>query len=199
MVASSGKQNTESAAFRAVLRREKIAARDAMSPQEHALACSRITEELWAWLMPRKPGCIGFCWAVRKEFDCRPLVVRLLDIGWRACQPVVVKRAAPMEFREWQPDSPMAKDMHDIPIPATTKVPAPGVLLLPLVAFDKHGFRLGYGGGYFDRTLAELDPRPITIGVGFELGRLDSIRPTSHDIAMDIVFTEKGRRQFTAA
>ena len=68
----------------------------------------------------------------------------------------------------------------------------PNIILLPLVAFDRQGFRLGYGGGYFDRTLAALVPRPLAIGVGFELARVADIRPQAHDLPLDAVVTEAG-------
>jgi 5,10-methenyltetrahydrofolate synthetase len=97
-----------------------------------------------------------------------------------------------MIFRRWTPDTEMALDRHGIPIPATGEELRPDVVLLPLVAFDPQGFRLGYGGGYFDRTLAAMVPRPLAIGVGFELGRVADIRPQAHDIPLDATLTEAG-------
>ena len=72
----------------------------------------------------------------------------------------------------------------------------PNIVLLPLVAFDCRGYRLGYGGGYFDRTLAALSPRPFAIGVGFELTRVDSIIPGAHDVPLDVVITDAGERLY---
>jgi 5,10-methenyltetrahydrofolate synthetase len=86
----------------------------------------------------------------------------------------------------------MALDRHGIPIPSAGEELRPNVVLLPLVAFDPQGFRLGYGGGYFDRTLAAMVPRPLAIGVGFELGRVADIRPQAHDIPLDATVTEAG-------
>jgi 5,10-methenyltetrahydrofolate synthetase len=93
----------------------------------------------------------------------------------------------------------MTTDRHGIPIPDTRTVAAPDVILLPLVAFDESGYRLGYGGGYFDRTLASLTPRPIGIGVGFELARIDTVRPTAYDIPLDVIVTETELRDISAA
>lgn len=106
--------------------------------------------------------------------------------------PAVVGTDAPMTFRAWTADSAMIMDRHGIPIPADDAVLIPDVVLLPLVAFDARGFRLGYGGGYFDRTLAAIVPRPLAVGVGFELARVDSIHPQAHDIPLDAVVTEAG-------
>jgi 5-formyltetrahydrofolate cyclo-ligase len=106
--------------------------------------------------------------------------------------PIVETVNAPMRFRTWTPTSAMGVDRHGIPIPADGEDIQPQILLLPLVAFDAQGFRLGYGGGYFDRTLATLVPRPWAIGVGFELGRVPDIRPQAHDMPLDVTVTEAG-------
>jgi 5-formyltetrahydrofolate cyclo-ligase len=186
----------DSAGFRDRLRKEKINARRAMVDDEHARASAAVEARLKSVMAARRPQRIGFCWPLRKEFDCRPLVAELLAAGWRACQPVVVAPAAPMGFRSWEPDSPMTADRHGIPIPDTPACAPPDVVLLPLVAFDDQGYRIGYGGGYFDRTLAALSPRPFAIGVGFELARVDSVRPEAHDIRLDAIVTEAGLREF---
>jgi 5,10-methenyltetrahydrofolate synthetase len=114
--------------------------------------------------------------------------------------PVVVDVAAPMVFRPWTPQSPMTADRHGIPIPDTDAISAaPSILLLPLVAFDATGYRLGYGGGYFDRTLAACAVRPLTIGVGFELARLLTVYPQVHDLACDVIVTEAGWQPYAAS
>lgn len=186
----SPNQGLDSAAFRSLLRQERIAARMAMPAAAHADASAAIEARLETLLSARPPQVLAFCWPLRKEFDCRPLVERLLGRGWRAAQPVVTAAAAPMVFRPWTPATPMTRDRHGIPIPAGDETVVPGIVLLPLVAFDGQGFRIGYGGGYFDRTLAALSPRPLAIGVGFELARVESVRPERHDIRLDAVVTE---------
>lgn len=180
-----------STAWRSALRQAKIAARLALPVAEHQQASSQILSHLDGLLRPRPPGVIAFCWPVRAEVDCRPLVTQLINVGWQAAMPTVVNRAAPMEYRAWSPDTPMSTDPHGIPVPATTHCVIPDVLLLPLVACDPNGYRLGYGGGYFDRTLAHNVPRPLLVGVGFELAMVASIHPASHDIPLDIIVTEK--------
>jgi len=100
-----------------------------------------------------------------------------------------------MVFRPWHADIAMSQDQHGIPIPAATEPRSaahPDIVLLPLVAFDAHGYRLGYGGGYFDRTLAAVVPRPLAIGVGYELCRTESTCPQPHDVALDLMVTEAG-------
>ena len=91
----------------------------------------------------------------------------------------------------------MTQDPHGIPVPATQETPLPTVLLVPLVAFDSAGYRLGYGGGYFDRTLAACAVRPLTIGVGHALSQVSSTYPVPHDMPLDAVVTEAGLTRFT--
>ncbi len=182
-------------AMRAQLRRERLAARLAMAPAEHASASARLNGHLKALLNQLPPARIGFCAAIRGEFDATPLIRQLLACGWQACQPVVVQRHAAMQFRAWWPEAPMATDAYGIPTPQTGIVAPPDVLLVPVVGFDQQGYRLGYGGGYFDRTLAELASSgrlPLTIGLGFELARVDSVWPQAHDVPLARVVTEKG-------
>lgn len=178
--------------FRAALRREKLAARLALDPAAHAALSAGLEQHLAALLSPLQPQILAFCAPVRGEFDARPLVSRLIDRGWQAAMPVVTAADAPMSFHAWTPSSEMGADRYGIPIPQDGAVLIPDIVLLPLVAFDAQGFRLGYGGGCFDRTLAAMVPRPQAIGVGFELGQVPDIRPQPHDIGLDAVVTEAG-------
>ena len=192
---SSSEHTADSSVFRAALRREKLAARMALDEKTHAALSTRIERELDALLAPLPPQVLAFCAPVRNEFDARPLAARLIERGWRIAMPVVETDAAPMRFRAWTPASAMASDRHGIPIPAADIALVPTIVLLPLVAFDPRGFRLGYGGGYFDRTLAALVPRPLAIGVGFALGQTADIRPPAHDMPPDATGNEGGMVQ----
>lgn len=178
---------------RTALRREKIAAREALSSAEHARLSALIERHLESHLARLAPCTLAFCWPIRNEFDARALVCRLLRRGWRACIPVVVAPAAPMRFRPWTPETAMGADPYGIPVPlGDAESPSPDIILVPLIAFDAAGYRIGYGGGYFDRTLAALVPRPATYGVGFELARTAGLSPLSHDVPMDMLVTEAG-------
>ena len=185
---------------RSTLRREKIAAREALPAAEHRRLSLSIEAHLTALLQSCRPRRLGFCWPIRGEFDCRPLVARLIASGVQACLPRVMAPDAPLEFRAWQPDSRMLVGQYGIHFPAGGESLTPDVLLMPVNAFDAAGYRLGYGGGYFDRTLAELSTlalRPLGIGVGFELARVASIFPAAHDMPLDAVVTEAGIEKFS--
>jgi len=133
---------------------------------------------------------VGFYWPIRGEYDARKLVAALLDQGARAALPVVVKKGAPLVFRDWHPSTRMEDGFWNIPVPAEGDPVVPTTLLVPLVGFDELGYRLGYGGGYYDRTLASLPARPFAIGVGYELSHLETIYPQPHDIPMSAIVTE---------
>jgi 5,10-methenyltetrahydrofolate synthetase len=177
---------------RADLRSSMIAAREAIPPSEHAAASAAIERHLDRLLAQLAPKLVGFFWPYRGEFDCRPLMRRRARDGGAAALPVIAAARAPMSFREWTPDSDMVDGRYGIPIPAAGITVTPDVLLMPVNAFDEQGFRLGYGGGYFDRTLAALRPQPVAVGIGFELARVASIFPGPFDLPMDYVVTEAG-------
>lgn len=166
------------------------------TPREQRQAWSAAIEsELRRLLAEMPPQTIGIYMPFKGEFDPRPLVRALLDLDWKAALPAVIEKKQPLEFRAWRPGDAMTPGVYDIPVPATRDVVAPTILLVPVVGFDRANYRLGYGGGYYDRTLAAADPRPKAIGVGFELSRLDTIHPQPHDIALDIVVTEAGTQR----
>jgi 5-formyltetrahydrofolate cyclo-ligase len=135
---------------------------------------------------------VAFCWPYKGEFDARFAVRYWRDHGATAALPEVVATAQPLRFRKWWPGAPTTPGVYDIPVPAGTEIVVPEAAVVPMNGFDEQGYRLGYGGAYFDRTLAALDPRPLAIGVSFEFARLATIFPQSYDIPMDFVVTEAG-------
>ncbi len=165
-----------------------------MSPDIHRNLSQHIERHLEQLLLQHPFRVLGFYWPIRAEFDCRPLVARLLaEIPEsQACLPVVSAPGEPLTFRAWTPDCALLTDAYGISYPAQACALIPDVLLIPVNAFDRQGYRLGYGSGYFDRTLATLHPSPLTIGIGFELARLASIAPEAHDIPLDMMVTEAG-------
>lgn len=169
-----------------------IARRTAVPPDQLQLWNAAIGE-LIASGFPMLAGMtIGFCWPFKNEFDARFVIRRFRDRGATAALPAVVAKASPLQFRKWWPGAPMTPGVYDIPVPDGTELVVPDAAIVPMNGFDEQGYRLGYGGGYFDRTLAAAAPRPLAIGVGFELARLPTIVPQPHDIAMDFVVTEAG-------
>jgi 5-formyltetrahydrofolate cyclo-ligase len=135
---------------------------------------------------------LAFCWPIRNEYDARHLARMLREAGALTALPVVVAPKSPLVFREWHAGVPLAKGPLDIPYPVGSAEVAPRVVLLPMNGWDAQGYRLGYGGGFFDRTLAALETKPQVIGVAYEMARLATIHPQSWDIPVDYVVTERG-------
>ena len=182
-------------ADRRALRKQLVERRLALPPED----CARLSAAICAHLkagFPQLTGMrVGFCWPIQNEPDLRPLLAQWRATGrpgFAALLPVVVAPATPLAFRAWDDRTPLIEDRYGIPYPPEGEFVRPEALLIPVNAFDAAGFRLGYGGGFFDRTLAALTPRPLTIGIGFELARVESIVPAAHDVALDAVVTEAG-------
>ena len=128
----------------------------------------------------------------RNEYDARFLARRLRERGAVTALPLVVAPRTPLAFREWHPGVKLAHGVYDIPYPADGPGVHPTTALVPMNAFDDAGYRLGYGGGFFDRTLAALAERPRVIGVAYELARVPTLHPQPWDVPMDFVVTERG-------
>jgi 5-formyltetrahydrofolate cyclo-ligase len=151
-----------------------------------------ITRQLLEDFPMLKSMVIGLYWPFKGEFDPRIAILRWRERGARAALPVVIEKGTPLQFREWWAGVKTTKGVFDLPVPEGTPVLVPEALLIPPIGFDVGGYRLGYGGGYFDRTLASLKPQPLKIGVAFELSRIPSIQPQPHDIPMDFIVTQAG-------
>ena len=146
--------------------------------------------ELRVRLPPGSHQMIGCYWPFRREFNCVPFMREILVSGGRVALPVVIARGKPLEFRNWSEDAKMESGVWKIPHPASGPPVTPSALLIPLVGFDDEGYRLGYGGGYYDMTVASFAERPRLVGVGLEFSRLASIYPQPHDQPMDVIVTE---------
>lgn len=171
-------------------REQLIGNRIAVGGYQRKLWQQEVLLKLHNVLKDIEPGIIGFYWPFKGEIDCRDLITQMLQQGWQAGLPAVTKTQSAMEFRQWTPETPLIPGVWKIPVPQARKLVTPNVLLIPLVGFDKQRYRLGYGGGYYDRTVIEIQPSPLKIGIGFEQARLETIYPQQYDIAMDIILTE---------
>ncbi|WP_417492354.1 5-formyltetrahydrofolate cyclo-ligase [Maricaulis sp.] len=196
MVGTDPQQALEVTRWRTAERARLLGERAALSLAARKAAAAAITprlDQLLARHFDRLDGLtVSAWWPIRGELDLRDWLAGLAARGARAALPVVTTRHAPLEFHAWTPQTPMTRGFRDIPVPAAGPAVIPDIVLAPLVGWDGAGYRLGYGGGYFDRTLAGLAPRPLAIGIGFEAARLATIFPQPHDIAMQAIITETG-------
>lgn len=180
-------------AERARLRAERLS----QCVEARSAASNALVGHLHALLSEQFGGAVGRVfsgyWPIKGEPNLRPVIEDLHGAGVLVALPVVEVKAAPMVFRRWTPATRMVRGDWNIPVPSPgAEQIMPEITLAPLVGWDGQGYRLGYGGGYFDRTLAALDPRPFTIGIGWQSARLATIHPQPHDIPLDIILTETG-------
>jgi 5-formyltetrahydrofolate cyclo-ligase len=152
------------------------------------------------WLVGRPDTVIGAYWPIKGEFDPLPALHRWKEDGElldepqlrRIGLPVMDKLHRTLSFHAWFPGCPMQEDAYGIPKPKETEVVVPTLLFVPCVGYSVGGYRLGYGGGFYDRTLAQLNPRPFTVGLGFAQGFLPDFEPEPHDVPLDAILNELG-------
>jgi 5,10-methenyltetrahydrofolate synthetase len=162
-------------------------------PDRHQRAV-HLQEVLRVWLVGRSERSIGAYWPIKGEFDALPALYRWSEAEplRRIGLPVVDRETKHLRFHVWFPGCPMEEDAYGIPKPKDTAEFEPELLLVACVGFGPKGLRLGYGGGFYDRTLADLRPRPFTVGVGFMHGYVPWLEPEPHDVPLDAMLTEEG-------
>jgi 5-formyltetrahydrofolate cyclo-ligase len=178
--------------WRSAERTRLMSARESLAPETLDAWRFRIDRTLTDRFPQLARGTLAFCWPIRGEYDARHLARTLRERGALTALPAIVARGQPLVFREWHPGVPLATGPLDIPYPIASREVLPDHVLLPMNGWDESGYRLGYGAGYFDRTLAALQRKPLVIGVSYEIARVPTIHPQSWDIPMDWVVTERG-------
>ena len=186
------KLNLEPSRDKAVLRKQLQAER--MSLLDRHRRASHLQEVLMVWLINRPEKTIGAYWPIKGEFDALPALYRWSEAepGRRIGLPVINRETKQLTFHVWYPGCPMEDDAYGIPKPKDTEAFHPELLLVPCVGFGPGGVRLGYGGGFYDRTLAALQPRPSTAGLGYMHGYLPWLQGEPHDVPLDALLTEEG-------
>lgn len=185
-------QAEELIAWRKRERQRLIAEREALDANTLDAHRRAIDAHLERGFPGLRRGTLAFCWPIRNEYDARHLAKTLREAGAQTALPVVVAPRTPLVFREWHPGIELAQGPLGIPYPAASRELVPQAVLLPMNGWDPQGYRLGYGGGFFDRTLAAMPQRPVVIGVAYEQARIATLHPQSWDIAVDYLATERG-------
>ncbi len=191
---SEGRQAQEKKSLRKALIDQRLNMKDRQ--QRAAL----LQDVMRIWLVGRPDTVIGAYWPIKGEFDPLPALHRWKEDGELIDQPqprriglpVVDKVHKTMVFHAWYPGCRMEEDAYGIPKPKDTEVIVPTLLFISCVGYGPGGHRLGYGGGFYDRTLASLEPRPFTVGLGFTQGFLPDLESEPHDIALDAILNENG-------
>jgi 5,10-methenyltetrahydrofolate synthetase len=183
---------------KAALRRLLIERR--LNLPDRLLRADQLLQVMRIWLVDRPDRVIGAYWPIKGEFDPLPALHRwkedgeLLDepLRRRIGLPVVNKEHKTLRFHAWYPGCPMEEDAYGIPKPRDTELVTPTLLFVPCVGYGPGGYRLGYGGGFYDRTLAALKPRPFTVGLGYTQAYVDDLAPEPHDMPLDAILNDNG-------
>ncbi len=187
---------------RKALWRQQLVAERLHLPDRLARA-EALQRVLRVWLVDRPDVVIGAYWPIKGEFDPLPALFRWQEAGMEADAlnarqkrriglPVINKIDRTLSFYTWYPGCPMEEDAYGIPKPKDTELIQPTLLFVPCVGYGPGGYRLGYGGGFYDRTLAQLQPRPFTAWLGYTHGFLSDLEPEPHDVPLDAILNDNG-------
>jgi 5,10-methenyltetrahydrofolate synthetase len=186
-------QRTDVRRWRKAERARLIAQRLTIADDARRRYDDRIAAHLATVLGDADGATVSIYWPIRGEPDLRGFMTNTIARGGHVALPVVARRNEAMVFRTWAPGDRLARGIWNIPVPEdSADVVTPDAVIAPVVGFDRACYRLGNGGGYFDRTLAALNRRPRIIGVGYAQAAIATIYPQPHDIPMDLVVTEDG-------
>jgi 5,10-methenyltetrahydrofolate synthetase len=170
--------------------RERLRAlRNGVAAEQRAGALQNVIQQLDQLLQNSAVTVLGAYWPIHQELDLRAWMRRQADAGVTIALPVIHARDQPLRYSRWQPQGAMRRGPWGIAEPAEDEWLEPQMVLAPLLGVDRHNYRLGNGGGYFDRSLAATRPRPLAVGVGYHCARITTIYPQAHDIPMDAVIT----------
>jgi 5,10-methenyltetrahydrofolate synthetase len=184
------------ARWRKVERERLISGRLSLDAETRARYSASIAATLHRLVGRPRGRIVSTYWPFRGEPDLRSWLEQIDGRGGRTALPVVVAKHAPMEFRTWRRGDPLERGVWGIPYPSGGEVVVPDIVIAPVVGYDVEGYRLGYGGGFFDRTLASLPKPAYAIGVGYARQAIPTIYPRPHDIPMNAIVTERGIQEF---
>jgi 5-formyltetrahydrofolate cyclo-ligase len=180
------------------LRKSLIALRNGLPDRQER--AQQLQQVMRIWLLARNDTVIGAYWPIKGEFDPLPALHRWKEDGElieqpqrrRIGLPVVNKLDKTMTFHLWYPGCPMEEDAYGIPKPKDTEIITPTLLLTPCVGYGPGGYRLGYGGGFYDRMLSSLSPKPYCVGLGYGVGFIPDFQAEPHDVPLDAILNEYG-------
>ncbi|MEO6015578.1 MAG: 5-formyltetrahydrofolate cyclo-ligase [Devosia sp.] len=185
---------------KAALRLKARSARAAVLNSTRSDSAKAVAEHFFKAVTMKPTDIVAGYWRIKDEMDIQPILIRLMDSFQPVCLPVVLGDEMPLELRLWEQGAPLYEAGFGTLAPSELAPQVePDVILMPLLGFDKRGTRLGYGGGYYDRTLEKLGKRPRLVGIAYAAQELEDIPRESHDVPLDVIVTESGARHFEHA
>jgi len=188
MQAHHSETDNENSMRKTHLREALLRLRSSLPGAQREAAAAAIGSGVIRWWELKRPATVGVFWPIRSEPDLRDAYRTLAERGVRLALPMVREERQPLRFLAWTPGDAMREDRFGVAIPAAEESVEPDALLIPCVGFNPLRMRLGYGGGFYDRTLAQA-PRPATLGIAYDCGAAE-FDGEPHDIALDMVLTE---------
>ncbi len=181
------------------IRKQYIALRNAISDERRKIAAQKAARNFINNFTLKNEDIIAAYYPIGSELDIRPLIKILRKKNLRLCLPTVVKKDNALIFRHWKEGAKLTKDLYNIPTPdENSEQLEPNIIITPLIAFDKNGNRLGYGKGYYDRTIANMQKRALIIGYAYAMQEVENIKYQQHDKGLDYLVSEKEVRRFNA-
>jgi 5-formyltetrahydrofolate cyclo-ligase len=185
---------------KAALRVRAHTARAAILNSTRAASAKAVADNFFKYVQLKPADTVAGYWRIKDEMDCQPILVRLMDSFQPVCLPVVLGDGLPLELRLWEQGTPLYEAGFGTLAPSELAPQVePDVIVMPLLGFDGRGTRLGYGGGYYERTLERLGKRPRLVGIAFAAQEFEHIPHEPHDFPLDIIVTEQGARSFEHA
>lgn len=185
---------------KAALRNRARAARASLDHGERADAAVAAARNFFNAIALQAGDVVAAYWRIRDELDCQPILVKLMDSNQKVVLPVVMGPEEPLDLRVWEQGASLYESGFGTLAPSELAPRAePDIVIMPLLGFDNRGTRLGYGGGYYDRTLACMSKKPLLVGLAFAAQELDRIPREPHDVPLDVIVTEAGVRHFGAS
>ena len=182
---------------KAALRLKARATRAAIAPAVRQAAAKAAATHFFSGLSLAPRQIVAGYWRIKDEMDCQPILIRLMDSGQPVCLPVVLGDDQPLDLRLWEDGAPLYEAGFGTLAPSDLAPRVvPDIVIMPLLGFDRRGTRLGYGGGYYDRTLETLPTKPRLVGLAFAAQEFDIIPREPHDVPLDAIVTETGFRTF---
>jgi 5-formyltetrahydrofolate cyclo-ligase len=182
---------------KAALRLKARSTRAALHPAARSTAAQSVAGHFFTAVPLQPADIVAGYWRIKDEMDCQPILVRLMDSFQPVCLPVVLGDELPLELRLWEQGAALYEAGFGTLAPSELAPQVePDIIIVPLLGFDKRGTRLGYGGGYYDRTLEKLSRKPRLVGIAFAAQEIEMIPREAHDVPLDMIVTEQGARSF---
>ncbi|MCF6326498.1 MAG: 5-formyltetrahydrofolate cyclo-ligase [Devosiaceae bacterium] len=187
------KNSLDISAQKSRLRKEAMERRSALSKEQRQMASAKATDNFFREIKLPQKSIVALYWPIGDELNCWGIIERLQKAGHQVCLPCIKGKDQPLIFREFTGENNLILAGFGTSEPdKNAKILQPGLIVLPLLGFDKKGNRLGYGKGFYDRTIAAMAKKPELCGLAFSVQEFENIPTNAHDVPLTRIVTENG-------